>query len=137
MKKRLKGSITVFYAAVSLSLIMLFGNLLDGVRAFESKKTVAEYEYLSLDNRLAGYVRELWDDYHLLFMDERQLQEDTAGAGRLPDGFLSVTVKEGEVLPEKYFYEQGVYTGQIADYMKYASIPALIEIVSAGAKSTE
>ena len=137
MKKRLKGSITVFYAAVSLSLIMLFGTFLDGVRAFESKKTVAEYEYLSLDNRLAGYVRELWDDYHLLFMDERQLQEDTAGAGRLPDSFISVTVKEGEVLPEKYFYEQGVYTGQIADYMKYASIPALIEIVSAGAKSTE
>ena len=137
MKKRLKGSITVFYAAVSLSLIMLFGTLLDGVRAFESKKTVAEYEYLSLDNRLAGYVRELWDDYHLLFMDERQLDKDTAGAGKMPDGFLSVTVKEKEVLPENYFYEQGVYTGQIADYMKYASIPALVEIVSSGAKTTE
>ena len=132
MKKRADGTLTVFYALVFLSLLLLFGTLFEGVRAFETKKIVAEYEYLSLDNELAGYVRELWDDYHLLFMEKGREEEEPESG--LPAGFINVTVNEEEPVSERYFTEEGVFAGQIADYMKYAALPELMKLLALGEK---
>ena len=64
MKRKLAGSITLFYACISLLLISLLGSVMEHVRVSTVKSMASDSSYLALQNSLAGYQRELWDDYH-------------------------------------------------------------------------
>lgn len=135
MKNRIKGSITVFYSLVFVSLLILFGTLYEGIKAYATKKMVMEYEYLTLDNILACYVKELWEDYHLFFADTRSEKEEIRST--LPGGFYDTVIEEEPVEEYGFYKEKGVLEEQITEFMKYAAIGDLADLLEAGASAAD
>ena len=141
MKRRLAGSITLFYACISLLLISLLGSVMEHVRVSTVKSMTSDSSYLALQNSLAGYQRELWDDYHLLFLDLREsggtetleadIQEnlDTSwnplGEGLLSAGdWMGAACSVSEVGVSRYLIEEEgkELEAQALAYMKYRAV---------------
>ena len=146
MKRRLAGSITLFYACISLLLISLLGSVMEHVRVSTVKSMTSDSSYLALQNSLAGYQRELWDDYHLLFLDLREsggtetleadIQEnlDTSwnplGEGLLSAGdWMGAACSVSEVGVSRYLIEEEgkELEAQALAYMKYRAVTGIAE----------
>ena len=146
MKRKLAGSITLFYACISLLLISLLGSVMEHVRVSTVKSMASDSSYLALQNSLAGYQRELWDDYHLLFLDLREsggtetleadIQEnlDTSwnplGEGLLSAGdWMGAACSVSEVGVSRYLIEEEgkELEAQALAYMKYRAVTGIAE----------
>ena len=64
-----RGSITVFLAMVLLLMLALFLVLLESARVRMLRSSTKEAADLALESVFAGYQRELYEDYGLLFYD--------------------------------------------------------------------
>lgn len=67
---RFKGSVTIFLTLILLAVLALVGGLLESTRLNVAKEVTLDASYLAIQNILAEYQRELWNDYHIFFVDE-------------------------------------------------------------------
>lgn len=146
MKRRLAGSVTLFYAGILLMLISLLGALLESVRVHTANSMVSDSVYLALQNSLAGYQRELWEDYHLFFLDVREcggidaireeLQENLDLSWQSPPGmgddWMGVKCRVQQVSLERSMIAFGgeELKEQIRSYMQYRGTAAMVEYLA-------
>ena len=131
---RVKGSITIFLSLALLFVIALIGSLLESARVTVAGEVALDNSYLAEQNILAEYQRELWNDYHIFFVDASLLNGEE-GAVKLansymdkmmPGGkgdylgttasFTSLNFKENMTENDCYFFAK-----QAAAYMKYGA----------------
>ena len=131
---RVKGSITIFLSLALLFVTALIGSLLESARVTVAGEIALDNSYLAEQNILAEYQRELWNDYHIFFVDASLLNGEE-GAVKLansymdkmmPGGkgdylgttasFTSVSFKENMTENNCYFFAK-----QAAAYMKYGA----------------
>ena len=131
---RVKGSITIFLSLALLFVIALIGSLLESARVTVAGEVALDNSYLAEQNILAEYQRELWNDYHVFFVDASLLNGEE-GAVKLansymdkmmPGGkgdylgttasFTSLSFKENMTENDCYFFAK-----QAAAYMKYGA----------------
>lgn len=131
---RVKGSITIFLSLALLFVIALIGSLLESARVTVAGEVALDNSYLAEQNILAEYQRELWNDYHVFFVDVSLLNGEE-GAVKLansymdkmmPGGkgdylgttasFTSLSFKENMTENNCYFFAK-----QAAAYMKYGA----------------
>lgn len=131
---KVKGSITIFLSLALLFVIALIGSLLESARVTVAGEIALDNSYLAEQNILAEYQRELWNDYHVFFVDASLLNGEE-GAVKLansymdkmmPGGkgdylgttasFTSLSFKENMTENNCYFFAK-----QAAAYMKYGA----------------
>ena len=131
---RVKGSITIFLSLALLFVTALIGSLLESARVTVAGEIALDNSYLAEQNILAEYQRELWNDYHVFFVDASLLNGEE-GAVKLansymdkmmPGGkgdylgttasFTSLSFKENMTENNCYFFAK-----QAAAYMKYGA----------------
>lgn len=131
---KVKGSITIFLSLALLFVTALIGSLLESARVTVAGEIALDNSYLAEQNILAEYQRELWNDYHVFFVDVSLLNGEE-GAVKLansymdkmmPGGkgdylgttasFTSLSFKENMTENDCYFFAK-----QAAAYMKYGA----------------
>ena len=131
---KVKGSITIFLSLALLFVTALIGSLLESARVTVAGEIALDNSYLAEQNILAEYQRELWNDYHVFFVDASLLNGEE-GAVKLansymdkmmPGGkgdylgttasFTSLNFKENMTENDCYFFAK-----QAAAYMKYGA----------------
>ena len=131
---KVKGSITIFLSLALLFVTALIGSLLESARVTVAGEVALDNSYLAEQNILAEYQRELWNDYHVFFVDASLLNGEE-GAVKLansymdkmmPGGkgdylgttasFTSLSFKENMTENDCYFFAK-----QAAAYMKYGA----------------
>ena len=131
---KVKGSITIFLSLALLFVTALIGSLLESARVTVAGEIALDNSYLAEQNILAEYQRELWNDYHVFFVDASLLNGEE-GAVKLansymdkmmPGGkgdylgttasFTSLSFKENLTENNCYFFAK-----QAAAYMKYGA----------------
>ena len=131
---KVKGSITIFLSLALLFVTALIGSLLESARVTVAGEIALDNSYLAEQNILAEYQRELWNDYHIFFVDASLLNGEE-GAVKLansymdkmmPGGkgdylgttasFTSLSFKENMTENDCYFFAK-----QAAAYMKYGA----------------
>lgn len=131
---KVKGSITIFLSLALLFVTALIGSLLESARVTVAGEISLDNSYLAEQNILAEYQRELWNDYHVFFVDASLLNGEE-GAVKLansymekmmPGGkgdylgttasFTSLSFKENMTENNCYFFAK-----QAAAYMKYGA----------------
>lgn len=131
---RVKGSITIFLSLALLFVIALIGSLLESARVTVAGEVALDNSYLAEQNILAEYQRELWNDYHVFFVDASLLNGEE-GAIKLansymdkmmPGGkgdFLGTTASFTSLNFKENMTENGCYffAKQAAAYMKYGA----------------
>lgn len=100
-----KGSVTIFLSLALLLIIALVGSLLESARVTVAREVALDDSYLAVQNILAEYQREIWDDYHILFVDASELQGEE-GAKKLGNSYLAKMMPSG----------RGDYLGTTADF---------------------
>ena len=131
---RVKGSITIFLSLALLFVIALIGSLLESARVTVAGEIALDNSYLAEQNILAEYQRELWNDYHVFFVDLSSLNGEEGAiklansymAKMMPGGkgdylgttasFTSLSFKENMTENNCYFFAK-----QAAAYMKYGA----------------
>lgn len=130
---RARGSITVFLSFILILTVGLFGSLFESARVSTAREIVLDSAYLSMENVLAEYQRELWDDYHVFFVDGERTGGDE-GVQRLANGYLKGMTTEreknfmgtGAVFESLGLFENMTegnckyFVKQASAYMKYA-----------------
>lgn len=131
---RVKGSVTIFLSLALLFVVALIGSLLESARVTVAGEVALDNSYLAEQNILAEYQRELWNDYHVFFVDLSSLNGEE-GAVKLANsymdkmmpggkgdylgttaGFTSLSFKENMTENNCYFFAK-----QAAAYMKYGA----------------
>lgn len=123
---RLKGSITVFLAIVLIFLIGVAGALFESVRFNVAKEVVLDTAYLSLQNVMAHYQRELWDDYHVFFLDGASLKGDE-GIKKMANEYLTSMINPerksligGEAGFQRVGFTEAMVEGDCRHFVKQA-----------------
>jgi len=131
---KVKGSITIFLSLALLFVIALIGSLLESARVTVAGEVALDNSYLAEQNILAEYQRELWNDYHVFFVDASLLNGEE-GAIKLansymdkmmPGGkgdYLGTTASFTSLSFKENMTENGCYffAKQAAAYMKYGA----------------
>ena len=131
---RVKGSITIFLSLALLFVTALIGSLLESARVTVAGEVALDNSYLAEQNILAEYQRELWNDYHVFFVDASLLNGEE-GAIKLansymdkmmPGGkgdYLGTTASFTSLSFKENMTENGCYffAKQAAAYMKYGA----------------
>lgn len=131
---KVKGSITIFLSLALLFVTALIGSLLESARVTVAGEIALDNSYLAEQNILAEYQRELWNDYHIFFVDASLLNGEEGAvklansymAKMMPGGkgdylgttasFTSLSFKENMTENDCYFFAK-----QAAAYMKYGA----------------
>lgn len=131
---KVKGSITIFLSLALLFVTALIGSLLESARVTVAGEIALDNSYLAEQNILAEYQRELWNDYHVFFVDLSSLNGEEGAiklansymAKMMPGGkgdylgttasFTSLSFKENMTENDCYFFAK-----QAAAYMKYGA----------------
>lgn len=135
---KVKGSITIFLALTLLLMVGIIGSLLESTRVTVSREVVTDDAYLSVQNMLAEYQREVWNDYHVFFIDAGELN-GTDGLKKLGNDYLSkmlnsvesdfigTTAKFDDIEFKENMTENdcSFFTKQVAAYMKYGTASSL------------
>lgn len=131
---RVKGSITIFLSLALLFVIALIGSLLESARVTVAGEVALDNSYLAEQNILAEYQRELWNDYHVFFVDASLLNGEEGAiklansymAKMMPGGkgdYLGTTASFTSLSFKENMTENGCYffAKQAAAYMKYGA----------------
>lgn len=131
---RLKGTVTVFLAILLVAVMGVVGALLESSRLQVAKEIVLDDAYLSFQNVLAEYQRELWNDYHVFFVDGTSLKGEK-GLETLANQYLEdmvwskgKTYLKAEAEFKRASFSEAMVEGggkyfvkQAVDYMKLAA----------------
>lgn len=69
MKKKLKGSLTVFFALIMTSVMTLMFAMAEGIRIYELNIFAKEYMDMSIESAFSEYNPYLWKNYRILALD--------------------------------------------------------------------
>ena len=132
---RAKGSITIFLSLALILVTALAGSLLESARVTVAREIATDDSYLAMQNILAEYQREIWNDYHVFFVDASELNGED-GTVKLGNSYLKKMLTNGkndymgakadftEIGFKENMTENNCYyfAKQAVAYMKYSAV---------------
>ena len=71
-----KGSITIYISLVFVSVLLLISIVIESTRINVVQTECKSFTYLAADSVLAGYVRQVYEDYGILLVwEDKSLKE--------------------------------------------------------------
>lgn len=141
MKK--KGSISIFLAIIFLSLVLMICVVVESARINAIQAKSQSVTYMASDSVVAGYARQVYEDYGILLVWNKNKVEDTlkeyiqanikmADLEVSGNDFLQADLQD--VLLEKQILttDDGgdLFVEQISDYLKYAGMSEAIKKIT-------
>lgn len=141
MKKR--GSITIYLSIVMISVILLVNVICEGARISSVQTQIKNFTYMSTESVLAGYGRQVYEDYGILLVWENKKVEtiikkniqdniNMADLKKIGGNLLGTNITNVEVSDKEYLTSKGgvYFSNQINSYMKYkGGMKAVDELV--------
>lgn len=139
-----KGSITIYLAIVLLSVLLLICVVIEGARVAAVQSKAKSITYMASDSVLAGYARQVYEDYGLLLVwgkeDMRNTLESYIQANiQMADlevkgtDLLNADVRDVEVKRKVYITDKGgqEFRNQITKYLGYAGLTeSVIDLIN-------
>ncbi len=139
---KLKGSATVFLSFMFIFTVAVVGSLSDSARFSECRAMIMDDGLLAAENVMAEYQREIFDDYHVFFVDAGSLGGDVYGSG-LADKYLKTMTGKDTAFGHDWMRMKAefssfsfketmtenncaFFTRQAAEYMKTAAPAGMI-----------
>lgn len=149
-----KGSITIYLSLVFVSVLLLVSIIIESARMNVVQTESKSFTYLASDSVLAGYARQVYEDYGILLVWEdkslkEQLMKYIQANINLADlnvggtNIMATRLKDIKIEKVEYVADNGgeVFKDQILSYMKYAiatkSVNKLIDLYSSNSNNQE
>ena len=139
---RRKGSISLYLAIIMLSIILLINVIAESARISAIQAKCKSVTYMAADSVMAGYARQVYDDYGILLVWNRNGIEDTmesyiqaniqmADVDTAGRDFLNAILEDVKANNQVHATDKGgeVFVRQVKKYLKYAGISKLINEV--------
>ena len=137
---KVKGSITIYLSMILIS-VMLLVNVFGECASISALQALLNcYTYLSAESALAGYGSQVYEDYGILLVWEKQTVEsvikkniqDNINMADLNEpglNFLGTNLVNLEVTGKEYLTKKGgqYFSNQIKSYIKYAGVMETVE----------
>lgn len=122
MKRKVEGSMSVFFSLSITAILLLFCVLFKLSRIYIVQTGGRQTLDLCASSTLAGYCEELQERYGLFALESVDAAKDDMGF------FLNenLNMKQFELEPLAYITDELIYEAQIAEYMKYRVLVSLI-----------
>jgi hypothetical protein len=139
-----KGSITIYLSLAFLCILLLISVITESARVNVVQTECKSVTYMAVDSVLAGYARQVYEDYGILLVWEKNslteqlnkyIQANIKMADLSIDGtnIMTTDVREIKTERQQYIVDNGgeSFLNQINSYMKYAvASNALEKVVS-------
>lgn len=149
-----KGSITIYISLVFVSVLLLISIVIESARINVVQTECKSFTYLAADSVLAGYVRQVYEDYGILLVWEdkslkEQLMKYIQANINLADlniggtNFMTTRLSGVSIEKKEEISANGgeVFINQVSSYMKYAvvteSVNKLINLYSSNSNQKE
>ncbi len=137
---KVKGSITIYLSMILISVMLLVNVIGESARISAVQSQIKSYTYMSAESALAGYGRQVYEDYGILLVWEKQTVEsvikkniqDNINMADLNEpglNFLGTNLVNLEVTGKEYLTKKGgqYFSNQIKSYIKYAGVMETVE----------
>ena len=137
---KVKGSITIYLSIILISVMLLVNVIGESARISAVQAQIKSYTYMSAESALAGYGRQVYEDYGILLVWEKQTVEsvikkniqDNINMADLNEpglNFLGTNLVNLEVTGKEYLTKKGgqYFSNQIKSYIKYAGVMETVE----------
>lgn len=137
---KVKGSITIYLSMILISVMLLVNVIGESARISAVQAQIKSYTYMSAESALAGYGRQVYEDYGILLVWEKQTVEsvikkniqDNINMADLNEpglNFLGTNLVNLEVTGKEYLTKKGgqYFSNQIKSYIKYAGVMKTVE----------
>lgn len=137
---KVKGSITIYLSMILISMMLLVNVIGESARISAIQAQIKSYTYMSAESALAGYGRQVYEDYGILLVWEKQTVEsvikkniqDNINMADLNEpglNFLGTNLVNLEVTGKEYLTKKGgqYFSNQIKSYIKYAGVMETVE----------
>lgn len=137
---KVKGSITIYLSMILISVMLLVNVIGESARISAVQAQIKSYTYMSAESALAGYGRQVYEDYGILLVWEKQTVEsvikkniqDNINMADLNEpglNFLGTNLVNLEVTGKEYLTKKGgqYLSNQIKSYIKYAGVMETVE----------
>ena len=137
---KVKGSITIYLSMILISVMLLVNVSGESARISAVQAQIKSYTYMSAESALAGYGRQVYEDYGILLVWEKQTVEsaikkniqDNINMADLNEpglNFLGTNLVNLEVTGKEYLTKKGgqYFSNQIKSYIKYAGVMETVE----------
>lgn len=129
-----KGSITIYLSLVLISILLLISIIIESARMNVVHTECKVFTHLASDSVLAGYARQVYEDYGILLVwEEKTLKEqlmeyiqaniDLADLKITGTNIMATKIRDINVRQVQYVADNGgeMFIEQILAYMKYAA----------------
>ena len=119
---KVKGSITIYLSMILISVMLLVNVIGESARISAVQAQIKSYTYMSAESALAGYGRQVYEDYGILLVWEKQTVESGLN-------FLGTNLVNLEVTGKEYLTKKGgqYFSNQIKSYIKYVGVMETVE----------
>lgn len=137
---KVRGSITIYLSMILISVMLLVNVIGESARISAVQSQIKSYTYMSAESALAGYGRQVYEDYGILLVWEKQTVEsvikkniqDNINMADLNEpglNFLGTNLVNLEVTGKEYLTKKGgqYFSNQIKSYIKYAGVMETVE----------
>ena len=137
---KVRGSITIYLSMILISVMLLVNVIGESARISAVQAQIKSYTYMSAESALAGYGRQVYEDYGILLVWEKQTVEsvikkniqDNINMADLNEpglNFLGTNLVNLEVTGKEYLTKKGgqYFSNQIKSYIKYAGVMETVE----------
>ena len=129
-----KGSITIYLIIILMSIIILINVITESARINAIHAECKDFTYLAADSVLAGYGRQIYEDYGILLVwnnksIEKQVKKyiqaniNLADLNKAGNNCMNTRISSIKMNNIKYVVNEGGknFVNQISAYMKYAA----------------
>ena len=130
-----RGSITIYLSMILLSTLLLISIVAESARLNVVRTESKGYTYMAGDSVLAGYARQVYDEYGILLVWEttplkEQLKKyiqaniNMADLNKSGTNFMTTKLTDIQINKVGYVCDEGgdLFTKQIVSYMKYSEV---------------
>lgn len=149
-----KGSITIYLSLVFVSVLLLISIITESARLNVVQTECKSFTYLASDSVLAGYARQVYEDYGVLLVWEdkalkEQLMKYLQANINLADlniggtNIMATSLKDINIKETRYAVRNGgeEFINQVLSYMKYAiateTVNKLVDLYSDSSSNQE
>lgn len=129
-----RGSITIYLSLVLISILLLVSIIIESARMNVVQTECRAFTHLASDSVLAGYARQVYEDYGILLVwEEKTLKEqlmeyiqaniEMADLKITGTNIMATKIRDIKVRQVQYVADNGgeMFIEQILSYMKYAA----------------
>ena len=135
-----KGSISIFLAMIFLSIVLLVSVIAEAARMSAVQAKSTSVSYMASDSVMASYAKQVYEDYGLLLVWEKQKIEDMlleyvqaniqmADLEVSGNDFMMPDVMKANIKKKILITDSGgdYFVEQVEKYLKYAGLTAVIK----------